>query len=341
MSNMIKNIELKEISRDIGVNLDLIQGAGGNTSVKEDGTLWIKASGSWLSDAINHNIFVPVDNAEILSSIKKGDISNISIKKEQFLEDQLLRPSIETALHALMPHKFVMHVHAVNTLSIAVLLNGKKYTERLLKDINWIWVPYVKPGIKLAKAVEHAMKENPDVIVLANHGLVVGAATAKQALSLLTLVEDKMNRELRKATKINSERLLSVISHSNYRLSKYEVAHSIALDSIALKIVETGVLYPDHVVFLGAGPMKVLSIDEFENGIKNSIFNNNNPVIIVRNFGVVVHRNLSDNAESMLYCLASVLLRIQKDEKLCYLTQEDEMELMDWDAEKYRQSIQR
>jgi hypothetical protein len=42
-----------------------------------------------------------------------------------------------------------------------------------------------------------------------------------------------------------------------------------------------------------------------------------------------------------LYCLASILLRIQPDEKLCYLTQENEMDLMGWDAEKYRQSIQR
>jgi rhamnose utilization protein RhaD (predicted bifunctional aldolase and dehydrogenase) len=64
-------------------------------------------------------------------------------------------------------------------------------------------------------------------------------------------------------------------------------------------------------------------------------------VIIVRDFGVVIPRDFSDNAESMLYCLASVLLRIQKGEELRYLTQEEELELMDWDAEKYRQSIQR
>ena len=338
---MIKNIELKEISREIGANIDLIQGAGGNTSVKEDGVLWIKASGCWLSDAIEHNIFVPVDNAKVLRSIKTGDISNISIKKEQYLNDLSLRPSIETSLHALMPHKFVLHVHAVNTLSIAVLSNGMEYTERLLKNINWTWVPYVMPGIKLAMAVQLAMREGPDVIVLANHGLVVGAETAQQALSLLTLVEDKMKRNVRKTIEVDNERLLSAISKSNYRMPKYETVHAIARDGIALKVVETGVLYPDHVVFLGAGPMKILSIDEFEDGLKESIFTKSNSVIIVRDFGVVVSRDFSDNAESMLYCLASVLLRIQEGEELRYLTQEDEMELMDWDAEKYRQSIQR
>ena len=324
---MINNIELKELSREIGNDIDLIQGAGGNTSVKVDGVLWVKASGCWLSDAIEHNIFVPVDNAKVLRSIKTGDVSNISIKKEQYLGDLSLRPSIETALHALMPHKFVLHVHAINTLSIAVLSNGKEYTERLLKDINWTWVPYVMPGIKLAKAVQCAMREDPDVIVLANHGLVVGAETAQQALSLLAFVEDRMKRKVRKTIEVDNERLLSAISKSKYRMPKHETVHAIARDDIALGVVETGVLYPDHVVFLGAGPMEVLSIDEFEDGLKKSLFTNNNSVIIVRDFGVVVSCDFSDNAESMLYCLASVLLRIQPKEKLCYLTHEDERKL--------------
>jgi rhamnose utilization protein RhaD (predicted bifunctional aldolase and dehydrogenase) len=106
-------------------------------------------------------------------------------------------------------------------------------------------------------------------------------------------------------------------------------------------VVEIGTLYPDHVVFLGAGPMNILSIDELEGVINQPYYIENNPVIIVRDFGVVVCRDFGENSESMLYCLASVLLRIQPDEKLCYLTQEDEMDLMGWDAEKYRQSIQR
>ena len=332
--------ELKNASEKIGNDIDLIQGAGGNTSVKVDGVLWVKASGCWLSDAIDHNIFVPIDNDKALRAIEIGEVSNILIKEGWTLGDLSLRPSIETALHALMPHKFVLHVHAVNTLSIAVLSNGKEYTERLLKDINWTWVPYVMPGIKLAKAVQCAMREDPDVIVLANHGLVIGAETAQQALRLLALIEDRMKRKVRKTIEVDNERLLSAISKSKYRMPKHETVHAIARDDIALGVVETGVLYPDHVVFLGAGPMKVLSIDEFEIGLEKTIFDNNS-VIIVRNFGVIVHRDFSDNAESMLYCLASVLLRIQEGEELRYLTQEDEMELMDWDAEKYRQSIQR
>ena len=107
-----------------------------------------------------------------------------------------------------------------------------------------------------------------------------------------------------------------------------------------MKIAGKGSLYPDHVVFLGPGPMKIISIDEIEEIIKDPLFVSNNPVIIVKGFGVIVHRDISENAESMLYCLANVLLRIRPNEKLCYLTKENEMELIGWDAEKYRQSIQ-
>jgi rhamnose utilization protein RhaD (predicted bifunctional aldolase and dehydrogenase) len=341
MNNIKRDLnELRNASEKIGNVIDLIQGAGGNTSVKVDDVLWVKASGCWLSDSINRNIFVPIDIDKALKAIEIGKVSNISINKDLAFSDLSLRPSIETTLHALMHHKFVVHAHAVNTLSIAVLSNSKEYLENQLQGINWAWVPYVKPGIQLAKAVQSVIRENLDVIILANHGLVVGAETAQKALSLLTLIEARMKREVRKSIEVDNERLLLAIRKSNFRMSKHKIVHSIARDDIALEVVKTGVLYPDHVVFLGPGPMKVLSIDELEIGIKNSILNNNN-VIIVRDFGVIVQHDFSDNAESMLYCLSSVLLRLQEGEELKYLSQEDEMELMDWDAEKYRQSIQR
>lgn len=343
MNNVLSEdfLKLREISYEIGNNIDLIQGAGGNSSLKENGILWVKASGCWLSDAIDNDIFVPIDNKKTVKSIESGDISDINVKGGYSLNKSSLHPSIETALHALMPHKFVLHVHAVNTLSISVLHNGQKYVSKLLHDINWAWVPYVMPGIKLARAVQSVIKEKPDVLILANHGLVIGGETSQQVLELLMLVEERMNRVMRKTIEIDNSRLLSIISKSKYRLPKYKISNAIAIDDLALKVVEIGTLYPDHVVFLGAGPMNILSIDELEGVINQPYYIENNPVIIVRDFGVVVCRDFGENSESMLYCLASVLLRIQPDEKLCYLTQEDEMDLMGWDAEKYRQSIQR
>ena len=67
-NNSLKN-DLKELSVFLGDNLDWVQGAGGNTSVKENGVLWVKASGYWLSDAQNNNIFVPLDKQTVLDKI--------------------------------------------------------------------------------------------------------------------------------------------------------------------------------------------------------------------------------------------------------------------------------
>ena len=52
--NFSKSLEFckfRELSADLGRNPLLVQGAGGNTSIKEDGLLWVKASGTWLSEA--------------------------------------------------------------------------------------------------------------------------------------------------------------------------------------------------------------------------------------------------------------------------------------------------
>jgi rhamnose utilization protein RhaD (predicted bifunctional aldolase and dehydrogenase) len=49
-----------DLSARIGSDASLVQGPGGNTSLKRDGVMWIKASGAWLSQARERPIMVPV-----------------------------------------------------------------------------------------------------------------------------------------------------------------------------------------------------------------------------------------------------------------------------------------
>ena len=52
-----KNLqEIKELCALIGSDPLLVQGPGGNASLKERETIWIKASGSWLADAERKDI---------------------------------------------------------------------------------------------------------------------------------------------------------------------------------------------------------------------------------------------------------------------------------------------
>jgi rhamnose utilization protein RhaD (predicted bifunctional aldolase and dehydrogenase) len=135
--------ELAEFSAILGKDINLVQGAGGNTSLKLDGSLWIKASGKWLSHARDEAVFtaVPLDILRTaLAGESQFDMSSLP------LDASGLRPSIETSLHALMPHNVVAHVHSVNAIAWAVRKDAEESLGRVLQGINWQWIPYRRPG---------------------------------------------------------------------------------------------------------------------------------------------------------------------------------------------------
>ena len=134
----------------IGLNPMLVQGAGGNISWKDENTLWVKASGMWMVDAEKKDIFVPVDLKNIREEIAKH---NYSIDM-QTLTSSELRPSIETILHGLMPHRVVLHVHAVEILPYLVTQNYSKLLNSILEGMyNSAYVGYKNPGPDLAQAI--------------------------------------------------------------------------------------------------------------------------------------------------------------------------------------------
>jgi rhamnose utilization protein RhaD (predicted bifunctional aldolase and dehydrogenase) len=57
--------QLVELSARIGKNLDPVQAGGGNTSIKDNGTLWVKASGKWLIHTVEDDMFLLVPLADI------------------------------------------------------------------------------------------------------------------------------------------------------------------------------------------------------------------------------------------------------------------------------------
>ncbi|MFN5457452.1 class II aldolase/adducin family protein, partial [Bradyrhizobium sp.] len=105
---------LREMSARVGRDMSMVQGAGGNSSLKDGDLLWVKASGTWLSDAAEKDIFVPVLLPAALEALARDD------ERIPLAAPGNLRASIETSLHALMPHRVVLHVHSVNTIAWAV-----------------------------------------------------------------------------------------------------------------------------------------------------------------------------------------------------------------------------
>ena len=139
--------------------------------------------------------------------------------------------------------------------------------------------------------------------------------------------------------RIEYEKIHSLISNTEYILPKYELVHSLALDKELIKSISYRSLYPDHVVFLGPGPMTVVNMEKAKKLVSTDISKYN--TIVIENIGVIVRQASSENIDGMLHCLTNTLLRVQPNEKLSYLSEQDELELLDWNAEEYRQSIQK
>jgi rhamnose utilization protein RhaD (predicted bifunctional aldolase and dehydrogenase) len=87
----------------------LTQGSTGNASIKLDRFLWIKASGKWIADAAREDILVPAELDEVRKCVKE----NVDPT------ERYQTASIETAMHAVLAHRVVLHVHCVNTIAWA------------------------------------------------------------------------------------------------------------------------------------------------------------------------------------------------------------------------------
>ncbi|RWX67958.1 class II aldolase, partial [Mesorhizobium sp. M4B.F.Ca.ET.089.01.1.1] len=246
---------LRVLSASVGADPLLVQGAGGNTSLKQAGVLWIKASGTWLMSAATADIMVPVALAPLLDAVARKDPA--AEKAAAFtlaeLNPHQLRPSIETTVHALLPQKVVVHVHCVETIAIAVQTNAEAVLEERLRGLDWAFVPYRRPGLPLAQGIAERLKPRTDVLVLGNHGLVVAADTVAEANLLLRRVTGLLARAPRKAPAPDLDALLRLAMGSDYRLPVAVEAHAAATDLASCRIVASGSLYPDHVIFLGIG----------------------------------------------------------------------------------------
>ena len=332
--------DLSNLSENIGNDLNLIQGAGGNTSVKINEVLWVKASGHWLSDANQKNIFVPVNYKRIIDNLNKGSDNPVLGEVIHMNDIKGLRPSIETTLHAVMPQRYVVHTHSVNVIANTIAHSYASEIEEKLHGLNWGIVKYAKPGLPLTKGVREVADTGADIIILANHGIVIASNDIEELKNRINEVEKRLHRPLRVTkNKFEYKEMDSLITQTDYIFPKYELIHSLALDKEIIRIISYRSLYPDHVVFIGPGPMLVMDLKEVNKFI--SYNNEQHKIIVIKNIGVIVHKSSSENVIGMLHCLANILLRIQPKEKLYYLSKQDELDLSGWDAEKYRQSIQK
>jgi rhamnose utilization protein RhaD (predicted bifunctional aldolase and dehydrogenase) len=339
---MISNTldSLVAVSARIGGDPNLVQAGGGNTSIKQEGTLWIKASGMWLAHAATEDMFVPVPMKDIDTRLRSGD--------EKFPEYRTrsgasLRPSVETAMHAVLPQRVVIHVHSVATIAWAAQNGVKEELDRRLGGLRWAWIPYIHPGIPLALRIQEESALNPEVLILGNHGLVVAADDLTLAEELLAEVERRLQVEARPSPPPDLHYLENIAAGTTWAPVRDETLHSLATDLRSCQFVSQGTMYPDHCVYLGpSAPVKrkgetiAAAVESY------SSKNRYTPAfLLVEGAGVLVSSSLTRAGAELLGCLKRVAERIPAGAYVSYLKDSDVARLMNWDAEKYRISVAR
>lgn len=326
------------LSARIGSDPLLVQGPGGNTSVKENGRMWIKASGTVLADAVAKDIFVEVDVHRAMAELDgAGDGSCRSALADPSCA---LRPSIETTFHAMFPQRYVFHFHSVNTIAHAIAVQGREQLQKKLAPLNWVTAPYRKPGIPLSLAIRQAVQDQTaiddvEVVVLENHGVIVAGEELTRVDSLIGEVESRLQLPITHAAASVPEAGTGKDLREGWQcvrnvdaLAEHQLVHERAV---------SGTYYPDHVVFLGPG-LPVLNERAFCETAESEL---EFSVAVVRGHGVMIRDSASSAHRAMLQCVHDVLVRVPQDWQLIPIGQDAEAELLNWDAEQYRQQLAR
>ena len=318
-------IALAGAAVQIGADLALTQGAGGNLSMKSDGVLWVKASGTRFSDAQRTPIFLPVDLEMARGRLLDAeDLTGCVLQAD---DAAVGRPSIETAFHALMPHRHVLHAHSVGAIGASIAAPERAIAE--LESVGHvIAVPYSRPGMPLARALHDlGVAELPDdriaIVLLGNHGLLVAAPDLDECVTAVRRVEALLAKPF--------DHLLEDVAGE--RVGWVRCSRIGALDTVERDLLRGGVLTPDEVVFLGDRPFGSVS-DDSESQSPG--------VAHVDEDGTMwLSDTCSSDAAQIARSFIGVARAARNRGPVRYLTPADIDLLLDWDAEAWRREQER
>jgi rhamnose utilization protein RhaD (predicted bifunctional aldolase and dehydrogenase)/NAD(P)-dependent dehydrogenase (short-subunit alcohol dehydrogenase family) len=197
-------------SRLLGRDKALVLHGGGNTSVKlretnivgdDEEILYVKGSG-WDLEFIEEAGFSPVRMAHLLKLAQLERLSDPQMVNE--LATHMTRaaapaPSVETILHALLPHKYVDHTHSDAVLAVTDTREGENRVAEIYGD-KVVIIPYVMPGFDLARLCAELFPKQVGKrtigMVLMKHGIFSFGASARQSYERMIELVDLAERYL-------------------------------------------------------------------------------------------------------------------------------------------------
>lgn len=307
-----------------GVDPRLVQGAGGNFSAKVDDVVWVKASGTRLAEAKTRPIFVPLHLGPVREAVLVTEALLPYVVAESAPEG--LRPSIETAFHALLPHRFVAHLHPTGAIALGLDPESADRFRELCGDLPTVEVAYAKPGIELARAIDAELASiDPDVALvglLRNHGLVVAAPTLAELEEIVARVQQG-TETFPPPTFVDAGVPGTVDGFE-------ALAPAGSLTPEAVAVLDHGPLTPDGAVFLGARPF----VPAAEAGASTAC-------VVLPDGSVEILATMGPDEREIAASMVDIARLVPAGRRVRALTEPEIRELIDWDAEKWRQGMRR
>ena len=339
-----------ELSHAFGSE-EYVKGGGGNTSFKNESTLWVKPSGTTLA-GLTEKTFVAMNRAKI-NELYDAQTPTEAAAREELVKNMMAaavendagRPSVEAPLHNVFEAAFVVHTHpcAVNGLTCAA--EGESVARRLFPEA--LWVEYIDPGYTLCMEVRKRIEqykaehgEEPSLLILENHGIFIAADTDDEIRAHYERVMDALSAEY-KAAGISLDLAIEnspATPEVDEQIKKLFGDDGAFVASSGAFPVAPGPITPDHLVYAKAFPFTAeLTADhvaayQAERGYM--------PKVVVageRVYGVGSSQKNADLALELAQDGALVMQLAEAFGGIRYMTDAAREFIENWEVESYRQ----
>jgi FMN phosphatase YigB (HAD superfamily) len=322
---------LCKISKYCGERFDLVQAGGGNSSVKINNYMFIKASGYNMSEIKNG--LVTINNKKLKTDIMNNDVKeiihyNVLGKK---------RGSIETYMHSILK-KYVIHLHPIQVIKILIQKDAETILKKLFPDS--LIIEYLTPGIKVCNKIKE-LYNNEEIIFLINHGIII---TTNDYDKINFHIENILNKcENFLNENFDIYKYVNIITKFVYDKYNLEYVSYLSQDIIINKYLNSklylfkeNITFPDALIYCGIKIIFIENIEDIDNYYKSY---SEVPKIIINNNNIYITSISLKKCKEIEDVLKANLCILDNSNEKNYLSNKEICYLNNWDAEKYRKNI--
>ena len=330
--------KFKTLSKYCGERFDLVQAGGGNSSVKIEDLMFIKASGYNLSAIELNNGYVTINNEKLKKDMEMetvDDIVNYNVLGKK-------RGSIETFMHAILK-KYTIHLHPIQLNRLLVSKKAREICHLVYP--SGLIIDYLTPGIKVCKEIKRNYN-NENVIFLVNHGLII---TCDDVMEIYSLLEDvilrfetfypEMNYDKYKNTNRISRLVNTVFGLDNV---SYLCEDRIINDYLINKpnLLKEKITFPDALIYCGLCVLNLVDLFQLESelALYKDVYAETPKIIMLNNHIYITSHSLN-KCKEIEDVFKSNLMVLDSSMEKTYLSMAEICFLNNWDSEKYRKLL--